>query len=267
MRSDRYKDDYDNGGSVNKENPKRGKRRRSKTRRIAENIIIVCLAIIVCISGWKVWTIYHEYHVNAEIYDKIAELAMPEEFNGIIDFDALRKVNPDIVGWIYYEGTKINYPIVQGEDNDYYLRVAFENTWAINGTLFVDAITEKPFKQFNTIVYGHHMQDGTMFGDLKKLKDTEYCKEHPQLELITPEGKYHLRICAFLNQPADSQVYLTNFQEEEGKQEYIDLIESIANYITSEKMTTDSKLVVLSTCAYEYQDARYMVIAKMIPWD
>lgn len=243
------------------------KQKGNKVRRIALNVIMVCLALIVALSGWKVYTILHNYKVNRDIYDKIAEIAMPEGFSGDIDFDALREINPDIVGWLYYESTNINYPIVQGSDNDYYLHITFEGTWAVGGTLFVDAVTEEPFRQFNTIVYGHHMQDHSMFGDIKNLKDTEYCKEHPQFELVTPEGKYHLRICAFLNQPADSAIYTTNISDEEGKQQYIDIVKGLASYITSEEMTVDDRLVVLSTCAYEYQDARYMVICKMIPWE
>lgn len=243
------------------------KKKGSKVRRIAMDIIMICLVAIIAFSGWKVYKIWHDYKVNRDIYDRIAQLAMPKGFTGDIDFDALRKVNPDIVGWLYYESTNINYPIVQGEDNDYYLHITFEGTWAVGGTLFVDAITEEPFNQFNTIVYGHHMQDHSMFGDIQELKDIEYCKAHPQLELVTPEGKYHLKICAFLNQPADSEIYTTNFHDDESKQEYIDLIRSLASYTTDEDMDTDDRLVVLSTCAYEYQDARYMVICKMTPWD
>lgn len=240
---------------------------KRKIRRIALNIIIICLAAIVALSGFRLYKIYSQYKVGRDIYNKITEVAMPEGFTGDIDFDALREINPDIVGWIYYEGTNINYPIVQGEDNDYYLHITFEGTWAIGGTLFVDAITEKPFEQFNTIIYGHHMQDHSMFGDIQELKDTEYVKAHPQFELITPEGKYHLRVCAFLNQPADSAIYTTNFKDPDQMQQYIDLIRGLATYVTTEEMTPDDKLVVLSTCAYEYQDARYMVICKMIPWE
>ena len=245
------------------------RRKRSKVRRIALDIIMVCLAAIVVVSGIRVYNIVHNYKVNRDVYSRIAELAAPQGFTGDIDFDALREINPDIVGWIYYESTDINYPIVKGSDNDYYLHITFENTWSVGGTLFVDAITEAPFEQFNTIVYGHHMQDGSMFGDIKKLKDTDYCKAHPQLELITPEGKYHLRICAFLNQPSDSAVYTTNFHDETGamQQQYIDMLRSLSSYVTTEPMTPDDRLVILSTCAYEYQDARYMLVCRMIPWD
>ena len=238
-----------------------------KVRRIAEDIIIVCLLGIVIVSGWKVYTRHQQYQADRAIYNEVSQTAYTGDFSGDIDFDALRKTNSDIVGWIYYESTDMDYPVVQGKDNDYYLHIAFDDKWALAGTLFVDAITEDAFNQFNTIIYGHHMQDGSMFGDLKKLKKKEYCDKHPQMELITPDGKYHLMIWAFLNQPSDSQVYLTNIHDRKEKQAYIDFIESAADYTTDVEVSPEDRLVVLSTCAYEYQDARYMVIGKMVPWE
>ena len=245
-----------------------GKNKKGGVRRMAGNIIMICLAGIVVVSGWRVFKILRDYKTTNDIYKRIAELAQPQGWNGDVDFDALREINPDIAAWLYYESTNINYPVVKGEDNDYYLQVGFDNTWALGGTLFIDCITERPFEQFNTIIYGHHMKDGSMFGDIKKLKDPEYAKEHPQLDLITPDAKHHLRICAFLNQPSDSSVYNTNYDDEdtEGKQKYIDDVRATADYLTEEPMTVDDRLVILSTCAYEYQNARYVVVCRMIPW-
>ena len=175
-----------------------GKKKTSGIRRMAGNVIIVCLAGIVVVSGWKVFKILRDYKQTNDIYKRIAELAQPEGWTGDIDFDALKEVNPDIEAWLYYESTNINYPVVKGKDNDYYLTVGFDNTWALGGSLFIDCVTKAPFEQFNTIIYGHHMKDGSMFGSIKNLKDPEYAKEHPQFELIRPDGKYHLLICAFL---------------------------------------------------------------------
>ena len=246
-----------------------GKKKTGGIRRMAGNVIIVCLAGIVVVSGWKVFKILRDYKQTNDIYKRIAELAQPEGWTGDIDFDALKEVNPDIEAWLYYESTNINYPVVKGKDNDYYLTVGFDNTWALGGSLFIDCVTKAPFEQFNTIIYGHHMKDGSMFGSIKNLKDPEYAKEHPQFELIRPDGKYHLLICAFLNQPSDSSVYTTNFDEEdvEGKQEYIDNVIETADYVTDEKMSVDERLVVLSTCAYEYQNARSVVVGRMTPWE
>ena len=96
----------------------------------------------------------------------------------------------------------------------------------------------------------------------------EYNTAQNILHMIRPDGKYHLLICAFLNQPSDSSVYTTNFDEEDiqGKQAYIDNVIETADYVTDEKMSVDDTLVVLSTCAYEFQNARYVVVCRMTPW-
>lgn len=248
------------------ENKKKSSKGR-KVRRTAETVIIICLAAIVLFSGYKVFTIVRSYLQQQKVYDNISDAAQTGGFTGDIDFDALRKINPDVVGWIYYEDTPINYPIVKGTDNDRYLYTLFDGSYGGCGTLFVDAITEAPFNQFNTIVYGHHMRDGTMFAILRKLKDTEYLKEHPRLELVTPEGKFHLEIWAFLNQPSDSNIYTNNIKNEEDCAAYLQLIQGLSEYITSVEVTPGDRLVELSTCAYEYQEARYVVVCKMVPWE
>ena len=233
-----------------------------KTRRIASNVIMVCLAGIMIVSGWRVFTILKNYRADKAVYDKIAEQAGDKDN---VDFAALRKINPDAIGWLYYEGTPIDYPVVKGENNEIYLSMLFDRTWGGCGTLFADCVTEKPFDQFNTVVYGHHMKDGTMFACLKELKDPAYCKKHPKLELSTPEGRFDLEIWAFLNEPSDSNIYLTNISAEQDKQAYIDLAEKISDYTTDVTVTTDDRLVMLSTCAYEFENARYIVACKMVP--
>ena len=240
---------------------------KAKIRRIAEDVIMGCLIIIMLFSAWKIYSIIKDYRTNQQAYDKISNQSRSGEFTGDIDFDALKKINPDIVGWIYYKDTHIDYPIVMGEDNDKYLYTMFDGSYSAFGSLFVDSVTEKPFKQFNTIVYGHHMKNGSMFGDLKNLKEEEFCRSHPRLELITPEGKFHLDIWAFLNQPSDSNVYTTNITKLEERKAYLESAAGQSLYTTDLAIEPTDRLVVLSTCAYEYEDARYMVICKMTPWE
>ena len=235
-----------------------------KVRRAATKVIIVCLAAIVVISGWKIFTIVKGYMSDRSVYDEVSDVAGDDDN---IDFDALREINPDVIGWLRYEDTVIDYPVVQGEDNETYLSMLFDRTWGGCGTLFADCITEAPFRQFNTIVYGHHMKDGTMFACFNNLKDPEYCKKYPRFELFTPEGKYALEIWAFLNQPSDSTVYTTNFFDDEGKQGHLDLVRSLADYTTGVDVSVNDRLVELSTCAYEFEEARYIVVCKMVPWE
>lgn len=238
-----------------------------RVRRTAENVIMICLALIVLISGYKVYTIIRDYKANQAAYEDVSEQAQPGGFSGEIDFEKLRAINPDVIAWLHYPDMNMDYPVVQGEDNEKYLSTMFNGEWGACGTLFADCITEAPFKQFNTIVYGHHMRDGSMFAQLRKLKDPEFCKEHPRLELVTPEGKYHLEIWAFLNQPSDSAIYETNIEDPGKQQEYIALAEKMADYTTDVTVSPADKLAVLSTCAYEYENARYIAVCKMVPWE
>lgn len=240
-----------------------GTSKNKKVRRAAENVIMVCLALLVLISGFKVYTILKSYRDNRAVYDKVSESGVDEEKG--IDFAALREINPDVIGWLRYEGTPIDYPVVKGADNDKYLYTLFDGSYGVFGTIFADCITERPFRQFNTIVYGHHMKDGSMFAGLSDLKDPAYCREHPELELFTPDGDYRLVIWAFLNQPSDSRIYNTNIADEEAQAEYIENVRGLAEYTTGTDPKSGDSLVLLSTCAYEYQDARYIVVCRMVP--
>ena len=104
-----------------------------------------------------------------------------------------------------------------------------------------------------------------MFACLKSLKDPAWTADHPKLKLYTPDGDYYLEVWAFLNEPSDSDIYLTNMTSEEKKAEYITLVEKLSSYTTEVSVKTGDRLVLLSTCAYEYQNARYIVVCKMVP--
>lgn len=247
--------------------PKKKTSTNMKVRRAAMNVIMVCLSLIVLVSGFKIITILREYRSNQGTYDELSERIQDGGFTGDINFKMLRQTNPDTVAWLYWEGTPVNYPVVQGEDNDKYLHTLFDGSYGFFGTLFVDCVTESPFRQFNTIVYGHHMKDGSMLAALSKLADRSWCDEHPRLELITPEEKYHLEIWAFLNQPADSEVYMTNFHEADMKSDYLGLIQNLAAYTTDVSVTPDDMIVLLSTCVAAEGDARYIAVCKMVPWE
>ncbi len=248
-----------------------GKKRKSgKVRKIAMDVILVCLICIAGLSIYNIVKILNNYHIGQKTYNEIAELAnidIEEEFTGDIDWDALLQQNPDTIAWLYLKGTKINYPVVQSKDNDYYLRRMFNGASGIGGTLFADYRAASDFSGFNSIIYGHHMRDSSMFGALKSYTSYDYAKENPRFELITPKEKYHLEVIAFLNIPADSSAYQIVTGGRDAKEQYISLINSLASYQTGVSYGPDDHLVMMSTCAYEYEDARYAVIGKLVPWE
>ncbi|MBQ6150577.1 MAG: class B sortase [Mogibacterium sp.] len=244
----------------------RGRRKRAIIRKTVNTVILLCLLGIAVIAGVKLYHMYVEYSSNRNAYKEIAGRVNDTNDDALnVDFDELRKINPDVVGWIRYKGTPIDYPIVQGKDNSRYLYARFDGGYSDFGTLFADSVTEEPFRQFNTIVYGHHMKDGSMFGSLKKLRDPDFRRKHPKMELATPDGNYDLEIYAFLNQPSDCMVFTNNVTDDEDKDAYIGWISRKAVYTTDADITKEDQLVVLSTCAYEYNGARYIVVCRMIP--
>lgn len=244
-----------------------------RIRNGALNVITVCLIGIILVSGYKIGKTMWEYQVAKSAYTNISEKTAkvdPKQFTGVVDWKALKKVNPDVQGWLYQKGTVINYPVVQGTDNDTYLHTRFDKQWSGGGTLFVDYRMEKDFKGFNSIIYGHHMKDGSMFRSIRGYtKEEGYYDKHKTLELATPHGNYHLVVfSAFITKATDEDTYKMTYDEAE-KQAYIDRAwERSELPITKDSVdvTKNDRLVTLSTCAYDYEEARYIVMCKMVPW-
>ena len=102
-----------------------------------------------------------------------------------VDFAALKAAYPDVVGWLYCEGTPINYPVAQGDDNSYYLRRDLDGNYAMAGTLFLDYRCSADFSDENSVIYGHNMNDGSMFAVLPDFSDPEFLLAHPTIWLLT----------------------------------------------------------------------------------
>ncbi len=245
-----------------------------RLRNTALNVITICLLAIIAVSVYKIGTTLWNYHAAKSAYDNISTKTAKvdkDQFTGVVDWKALKKVNSDVQGWLYQKDTVINYPVVQGTDNDTYLHTRFDKQWSGGGTLFVDYRCEKNFEGFNSIIYGHHMRDGSMFRCLRGYTKVDgYYKKHKKLELATPQGNYHLIVfSAYITKATDEKTYKTKFTSTEEKQSYIDNAFSKSQLSLTKSdidVSTSDQLVTLSTCAYDYDDARYIVVCKMEPW-
>lgn len=245
-----------------------------RLRNGAMNVITVCLIGIILMCGYKISSTYWDYYQSRHAYDNISQNVAkvdPNQFTGVIDWTSLKKVNSDIQGWIYQKDTVINYPVVQGNDNDAYLHTRFDKKWGGGGTLFVDYRCESDFSGFNSIIYGHHMKDGSMFRCLRGYtKETGYYDNHKTLELATPEGNYHLLVfSAYITKATDASTYKWMLSSEKEKQAYIDYAYQKSELDISQSeipVSADDKLITLSTCAYDYDDARYIVVCKAKKW-
>ena len=200
--------------------------------------------------------------IQSEIPETAGDIGEGEALPISVDFAALQKINPDIVAWLYSPDTVINYPIVQGKDNAYYLHRLVDGRKNANGTLFMDCANSGQFTGENTIIYGHHMKNGSMFASLEKYKKQAYYEAHPVLYLLTPEKAYRLVLFAGFVTASDSDVYTLQFGDT-GQQEWIDRAKQQSDLQTDVQVGDDEPVVTLSTCDYTYEDARYVVLGVL----
>lgn len=179
-----------------------------------------------------------------------------------VDFETLCAINPDIVGWIYCEGTTINYPVLQGESNDTYLYHRYDGTYSFGGSIFMDYRCARDFSDDYTVIYGHNMLADSMFNSLDYFRKQEYLDKHSRFFYLTPSGKnYCLEvICVNLTVYKDD-LRLFELRDDELN---LDLIRSQAEADTGLEVSDDDQFVLLATCTYDFKDAKCTVLCKAI---
>ena len=195
-----------------------------------------------------------------------AEEAPPEpQAPIVIDFDSLLATNSDVVGWIYSEGTVINYPIARGDNNDKYLHHMLDGRYNSSGTLFLDYRCEKDLSSDNSVIYGHNMKNGSMFHSLVDYEKQAYYDEHPAMYLLTPEQDYILHVVAGFVTGADSWVYQFDLSEDGAKEAFLNQCIANSDFKADYTPSAADRIVTLSTCTYDYSSARYVIIGALEP--
>lgn len=152
--------------------------------------IILCVILVSCL--FNITTILKDYADSEKEYEQLRTHAITKEEENPykeIDWEALHELNPDIIGWIYIPDTVIDYPILKGERNDIYIRTTAEGQRKSAGSIFMESANNEDFSDKNTILYGHNMKNGTMFGGLKNFLNQEYLDSHQKVHIYTPEWR------------------------------------------------------------------------------
>ncbi|MGF0017552.1 class B sortase [Sporofaciens sp. SGI.106] len=249
---------------------KRKEERRQKKGGIISTIVLVVAIAVFCVSGFQLYKIMSGYHKGKAEYDKILEIAVEEkepeeegqEDSFRVNFDELLAINPDTVGWIRFspEPSQINYPVVQGDDNDLYLHKTFSANDNTVGAIFVNVYNNPDFNDRNTIIYGHRMNDNSMFHDLAKYEDKSFWEANPYFYIYTPDGReitYHIYSTGVVKDTSDT--YLTEFASDEDYQAFLNMTKEVAAYDTGIEVGTDDVIVTLSTCTKASNDDRFVV--------
>lgn len=192
------------------------------------------------------------------------EGADPElETLAAMDLAALREVNPDVIGWIRIPNTRINYPLLQGQDNDYYLKRAWDHRETSVGSIFLEQRNAADLTDYNTIVYGHNMNDGSMFAGLRKFSAQGYWEKHPYVYILSDAGVYRYEIFASYKAPVDSVTYGLSFHQVETKAAF--LLYALENSrIQTEIIPQEhDRILTLSTCSGAGYAHRWVVQARL----
>ncbi len=235
-------------------------------------------------SGYRLFLICSEYRKGTAAYEDTASqyvslaplspeepeepspgepLTLPDQCPIQVDFTALQAENPDIKGWIYMADSVINYPVLQGETNDTYLRHLPDGRYNTAGCIFIDSACRADMTDLTTILYGHNMHNGSMFAVLESYKKQTFYDSHPLMWYLTPEGTYRLNILAGFIESADHPLYGL-YETKEELDAFLDYAFPKSDFRSRYGEKHPEKIFILSTCDYAYEDARYILIAEPV---
>ena len=181
-----------------------------------------------------------------------------------VNHEELAGMNGDYRCWIYAPGTQIDYPVVQSDDNSHYLKRMFNGARNSAGTLFIDYRNLSDFQDPNTLIYGHHMRNDSMFGTLTDYADQEYYEGHPILLIMTVDEVFLLEIFVGYTTSDKDHCYDIAISDEEDMAAFIDEAVRKSDFASGVQVKTTDRLVTLSTCAYAFEDARYILIGRIV---
>lgn len=204
---------------------------------------------------------------DAENVNRQADAARWESYRpsgDAISFDGLRAVNPEVFGWISVDGTNIDYPLVQADDNMKYVNTDAAGAFSLSGAIFLDCRNSKDFTDVNNIVYGHHMDKNVMFGELDLFLDQRYFDEHRRGKVYYGDAWQEIEFFAFLQVDAhDPMVYNAKLSGNQDRLAYLSYVENRAACFRSLPQTSGERYIALSTCTSNSTNGRQVLIGRI----
>lgn len=182
-----------------------------------------------------------------------------------VALDKLQKENPDTVGWLYAPALGINYPIMQDTDNTYYIKHTFSGGRNDSGSIFLDAEAAADFSDKNTYIFGHNMRNGSMFGSLKKVRETGLVSENPYFWIYREDGWHMYQIFSYHNANADRKdmAFQTSFENDQAYQQFLTYLQEQSEEDLHVALDVNDKIVSLSTCTGD-SAVRLVVHGKLV---
>lgn len=232
-------------------------------------VVFLCFFVVVAYAGYALWDNSQVYAAAENVRDEMLQFKpQPDGEEGGPTFHELQAVNPDVCAWVTLDNTNIDHPVLQGTDNLSYINRDVYGNFSLAGSIFLDSRNDTAFADPYSLLYGHHMENSGMFGDLDLYKDEEFFRENRTGLLMTPEGVYDLEIFSCLLVEASDE-YIFEPEAWQGDLEgAFSYVKENAMYLREEiwgSLDGDSRILALTTCSGEFSDARTVVLAVMHP--
>ncbi|WP_160680172.1 class B sortase [Clostridium sp. C8-1-8] len=233
-------------------------------------IMLAICAGVFLYSGYSLYVIGSEYKTGTEEYKDLQRYIKKSQNENILDnnakigFNKLKVINSDVVGWICFDNIAINYPIVKGTNNDFYLKHTFKKEENKAGSIFMDYENNSQFKDVHTIIYGHNLKNSSMFSALMKYKNRDFFVSNPCFRIYTPNETLKCDIFSCYITEGSSDSYDRTFSSRDKYENFLKELRKKSLYDTGVGVTADDTILSLSTCTNTNKDSRIIVHAKVL---
>ena len=244
-------------------------------------ILIVVFVALFSTSAYFIFDHYRQEAQQAELYDSLADMvdcaadteeepAEPvlytEEKTVLPELAELYQQNSDLAGWIRIEDTNINYPVMHTPDNpDFYLKHGFDKEYSDYGCPYVQENCDVQLPSDNVILYGHHMKNGSMFSGLTEYKKQEFYDSHSVALLLTPDKNYEIEFFAGYVASVQDKAWELDFPSDPDFTEWLDKTKERSCFTSGITPAVTDRILTLSTCSYEFNNARFVLLGVLKP--
>lgn len=223
---------------------------------------LFCIAMLL--------TTQQQYDESGRYYSKISSVISPankekpSKQSVSISEEELLSIGNDIVGWISFPNTQIDYPVAQCDNNSYYCYHLPDGSYNAGGTIFMDCAKSSDLTSRNTVLYGHHMKNGSMFQNITYYKDSSFLDSHKTAYYYTPQGNYEIQL-AYGFVISSHQWNSEDYVKDENVSKLLEYAKENTTFESGVEIGESDRIMTFSTCSYEFDGANYMIIGKVIP--
>lgn len=224
---------------------------------------LLAVILILLLFSYGAYSLWDIYRINNSAFASDTLLQYKPDGEENLGFDELRKLNPDVKAWISIDDTHIDYPVLQGKDDMEYLNKDVFGEFALSGSIFLSSHNKEDFSDVYNMTYGHHMENGAMYGDLSKMTDSKFLKEHQKGMLYLPDKTYEIKLYAALECHAyESRVYsIASIQTH--MESFQSFVRENAEVYLDVGITPSDKVIALSTCMSATTNGRIVVFGVL----